>query len=503
MGKRLKNPLIAAVSFRCETCLMVLLISLAIMFCGCNESRQPQNLLLIVSDALRRDIVSCYGGPAHTPNIDRLAREGTVFDNAYCTAPTTMPSAVSMLTGCYSRTFAFDQRTVYLDYLDQRVPSTFFRVGDGLRTFTEAMRDRGVDTRVSMENGLVRVCNLLQGFSRLREKNQLTAAQRRHVEKQLNFCEENKSYKAMYGTLDYLIRAKADQPFFLFKWIFDPHFPYDPPPRFLSAANALAATLPRPQNFYTDLKDAELRAKLDNNRMNLAEQKYLRALYRAEVESVDHRVGAILKALEAGGQRDRTLIVFTSDHGECLGDYAMYGHGRAVHPPLVRVPLIFSGPGIPRGRRVASLISHLDLTPTLAEIFRIHDTAFMQGKSYAGIFRGEQLPDREVYFDFFSNVLELWTGVDAILSAKKQLVVDRRQATHRSSLYDLLADPAAVNDVAARNASVVNKLFSRIQAIRRENQKLMRVHSGLVADNLDAAAEREKTRRLLQSLGYL
>ena len=62
--------------------------------------RRPRHLVIIVSDALRRDVLGCYGGAAHTPNIDRLAREGTLFENAYSTAPTTMPSAVAMLTGC-------------------------------------------------------------------------------------------------------------------------------------------------------------------------------------------------------------------------------------------------------------------------------------------------------------------------------------------------------------------------------------------------------------------
>ncbi|HDP94902.1 MAG TPA: hypothetical protein ENN40_06035 [Candidatus Aminicenantes bacterium] len=483
--------------------LAILALVAAAWALGCGWSNQPRNVVLVVSDALRMDMLGCYGGSAHTPHIDRLAREGTLFENAYSTAPTTMPSAVSMLTGCYSRTFTFDNRTVYLDFLNKRVPSAFFRVGDGVRMPAEAMADRGIDTRVSMENGLVRVCNLLQGFSRLPEKKQLPEARCREIEKKLDFHQESEAYEAMYGTLDYLLHTNPKQPFFLFKWIFDPHSPYDPPARFRAAVDAGAGNLPQPWTFYSDFKNAGLRAKLDNNRMSNAEQNYVNALYRAEVESVDHRVGAILKALDAGGQRNRTLVVFTADHGECLGDYGMYGHGRAVHPPLVRVPLIYSGPGIPKSRRVATVISHLDLTPTLVELLKVHDTSFMQGVSYAGIFRGNHLPDREVYFDYFSNVLNAWTGVDGLLSEGFQLVVDRRQGEPEFHLFDFSLDPAAAKDVAAANAAIVRRLFARLQVIRRGNRSLLLEHAGLVRGDLDPAKEREKARKLLKSLGYL
>ena len=481
----------------------ILMLATAAWTCSCGGSRQPRNLVLIVSDALRMDMLGCYGGPARTPHIDRLARQGTMFVNSYSTAPTTMPSAVSMLTGCRARTYTFDHRMVYLDYLDKRMPSAFFRVGDGVRTLAEVMAEKGFDTRVSMENGLVRVCNLLQGFSRLPGGGLLPPQRRREIEERLDFSRENKAYDAMYGPLDFLLQEHSGKPFFLFKWIFDPHSPYDPPPRFRAGVENLAAQLPRPGIFYSGFKDPVLREKLENNRVSQAERDYISALYRAEVESVDHRVGAILKALEARGSRRHTLVVFTADHGECLGDYGMYGHGRAVHPPLVRVPLIFSGPGIPRGRSVKAVISHLDLTPTLAELFKINGTSAMQGKSYDGVFRGRALSDRDVYFDYFSNVLEEWTGVDGLLSEGFQLVVDRRQGAPRFHLYDLSRDPASVRDTAAAMTRTVQRMFARLQEIRKNNRALLLEHAGMVRGDLDPGAEREKARRLLESLGYL
>lgn len=488
---------------RAKLCAGVLVLVTAAWAGSCSRPNQPRNLLLIVSDALRMDMLGCFGGPAHTPHIDRLAREGTLFENAYSTAPTTMPSAVAMLTGCYSRTFTFDHRTVYLDYLDKRVPSAFFRVGDGVRMPAETMAEAGVDTRVSMENGLVGVCNLLQGFTRLPGKKQLPESRRREIREKLGFKEESVAYEAMYGTLDYLLHPNPEQPFFLFKWIFDPHSPYDPAPRFRAPVDAGTVPLPHPGTFYSDFKNAALRAKLDNNRMTPAERSYITALYRAEVESVDDRVGAILNALDAGGQRNRTLVVLTSDHGECLGDYGMYGHGRGVHPPLVRVPLIYSGPGIPKGQRVKTVISHLDLTPTLVELLKVQQTSPMQGVSYAGIFRRNKLPDREVYFDYFSNLLDSWTRVDGLLREGFQLVVDRRQGDPEFHLFDLSADPAATKDVAAAKAATVRRLFARLQVIRSKNRLLLLEHAGLVRGDLDPAMEREKARKLLQSLGYL
>ena len=475
----------------------------AVWVAGCASPRRPRHLVLIVSDALRRDVLGCYGGSAYTPNIDRLVREGTVFDNAYSTAPTTMPSAVSMLTGCYARTFTFDHRMVYLDYLDKRVPSAFFRVGDGVRMLAEVLKDRGVDTRVSMENGLVRVCNLLQGFDRLPGCKGLTPAAREAVETRLDFHAEDSAFAALFGPLDFLLNADPRKPFFLFTWIFDPHAPYNPAPRFRAAVDAAAGHLPRPGDFYSNPKDAELRWRLDNNRLTIPEKDYLTALYRAEVEAVDFRVGALLRALDAQGLRKHTLVVFTADHGECLGDYDMYGHGRAVHPPLVRVPLVFSGPGIPRGMRVPTVVSHLDLTPTLVEMFSVTGTSFMQGCSYAAAFRRKTLQDRDVYFDYFSNVLEEWLEVDGLLSGGFQLVVDRRGEAIRFTLHHLVSDPAAGRDVAADHPDVVRRLFARLQGFRRRNRPLLLEHAGKVRGNLDPAAEREKARLLLESLGYL
>lgn len=480
-----------------------LLLATAVLAAGCARPRRPRNLVVIVSDALRRDILGCYGGPARTPYIDELAREGTVFDQAYSTSPTTMPSAVSMLTGCHARTFTFDHRMVFLDYLDKKVPSAFFRVGDGVRMLAEVMAETGFDPRASIENGLVRACNLLQGFSLLPRGGDLSLERKRKIEEELGFHGENLSERAMYGTLDFLLHADREKPFFLFKWIFDPHSPYDPPPRFRAGVDAAAGDLPRPGPFYSDFRNPDLRAKLDNSRMNRVEREYIAALYRAEAESVDQRVGAILKALEANGSRRETLVIFTADHGECLGDYGMYGHGRAVHPPLIRVPLIFSGPGIPRGRRIPSVISHLDLTPTLAEIFKVQGISPMQGRSYAGVFRGEKLRDRDVYFGYFSNVLAEWTGVDAYLGGGCLLIVDRRQGRPQFRLYDRNLEPERNVDMSSSRPGTVNRLFKQIQEIRKKNRELVREHARLLRENLDSAAEIEKTRRLLESLGYL
>ena len=127
------------------------------------------NIIMIVSDALRADMPGCYGGNAKTPHIDWLAEKGVLFENAYSTAPCTMPASVSMLTGNFSRAYGIIQK----DEHKNRTHQYSFYVNDSEKLFAEALKEIGFDVKMDVENNIAARSNNLQGFEKLREIKQM------------------------------------------------------------------------------------------------------------------------------------------------------------------------------------------------------------------------------------------------------------------------------------------------------------------------------------------
>ena len=218
---------------------------------------------------------------------------------------------------------------------------------------------------------------------------------------------------------------------------------------------------------------------------------------------MDERVGYILKALERTGMLDQSLILFTSDHGESLGEHRHFGHARAIFQELVRVPLIFRGPGIPMGLRVSTVLSHLDLTPTLKDLMRMDAPRDTQGSSYASLFRGGKISRRFLYFDWFSNFLSNWIGVDGAMDASFKLIVKRDKGKFDFTLFDLSKDPGEERNLAEESANVAKRLFARIQNLRKKNMELLKRHVGQLGRGVDPDQVIRRTREKLKSLGYL
>ena len=119
--------------------------------------------------------------------------------------------------------------------------------------------------------------------------------------------------------------------------------------------------------------------------MSEYEIEYVKNLYLAEVESIDERVGYILKALKHTNLMDNTYIIFTSDHGEFLGEEGYIGHGGSFYEETVHIPLIFFGPGIKPGIKLNAYVSHIDLIPTIKDLLGLKYRAKTEGKSYSEI----------------------------------------------------------------------------------------------------------------------
>ncbi len=472
-----------------RACCAVLILVLLVAAGACTGGKPvQQNLLIIVSDALRADVLGCYGGAAPTPNIDQLAAGGVLFERCYSTAPWTWPAAVSMFTGNYPAAYHLTVASLFPEKRPEAVPVTVYYVPDEEQLIGEAFEASGYELRMALQNPLPQRSNSLQGFREL-DPAAVTAERKAAVERVTGpALRQSGSFLAL---LDYLLKAPADRPFCLLGWVLDPHGEYDPPRSFRPRIES-GEPLPHERRYYARLNSRQLKdatAELDQR-----ERSYIEALYRAEVEYVDQRVGRILAVLEHRGLLEHTLIVFTSDHGEAFWEHGYPSHGNTYFEEMVHVPLIFSGPGIASGQRVETPVSHVGLAPTLAELLGIGLSGQVQGASYAGLFSGTEADPAPVYFTGAHQQFQ----VDAILDGRHKLITGTNGS---KELYDLAAEPGETQNIAAEFPEIVERLEGRLLEIREENR---RHRQRLPQADGDDGPEREgELLQQMQALGYV
>ena len=177
--------------------------------------------------------------------------------------------------------------------------------------------------------------------------------------------------------------------------------------------------------------------------MTDADHRQVRAAYYAMCDLIDDSVARVLQALDETGQRENTIVVFMSDHGEMLGDHGLYFKGPHFYDPAIRVPLVLSWPGhFQSGLRVSGLTELIDIAPTLLEASGIPVPSRVQGRSLLPHLRGQADPERHrssVYCEYYNS----WTHSDAYATMLRtdshKLVV--YHGTDQGECYDLRADP--------------------------------------------------------------
>ena len=456
---------------------------------ACARAERPTNVLLIVADTLRADAVDCVDAPDRTPQLCALAARGVWFERAYSSAPWTPPSSVALFTGNHPTAYAAG--TV-------GEGTRTYRVGEAERLFGEQLAERGYTLHHDVENELAVRSGGLQGFEPLHGRVPDVPADDAAFVAEIPTDEPR--YRRMRDVVRFLLAAP--EPFFVVRWILDPHAAYAAPERFLEDLRARDGEWPRPLDAYRGLghKRAAERLRAVAPTLSDAEIALVRTLYDREVASVDERVGFALEALRRGGLEERTLVVVTSDHGEGFGEHGIFLHGKSLHEELVRVPLIVAGPGVAGGRRVDALVSSVDVAATLHEWVGIAPDAPLQGRSFADLLRGEpaDAAPRAVYLSS-SNGTEF--GVDAWIEGDEKLV---GLADGGYALYDLAADPGERRDLAAERPERVAALAASLEQVRAESTaRRERAAEGGPAAGGEGAAAEDETLEALRALGYV
>lgn len=292
------------------------------------DGKQTFNLptiVLVSIDCLRADHVGAYGySRPTTPAIDALAREATVFEKAFSTAPWTLPSHMSMLTGLLPSLHGatkWEKLPKEVEYLPELLDTA------GYRTV-------GVVSWVYLSQ--------VYGFERGFDFYQV--------------LDEPKDTDVVDATLKQLKRG-AGRPQFLFVHLYHPHWPYLPPPDLLARLGG------RPRDISTLLeKTSTVSTPADET-----ERREVIRLYDAEVASADRQVGRLMEALKKDGLYDGALVIVTADHGEAFLEHGHWQHSRTLYDELTHVPLVVKFPGERKGSRWSKLVSTVDIFVTAAE----------------------------------------------------------------------------------------------------------------------------------------
>ena len=451
------------------------------------------NVVVIVPDALRADALSCYGGEADTPNIDWLAENGAQFLNAYATSPWTSPSSVSLLTGYYASIFEVGKRELITDEGRHFKPAYF--VPDSITTLPEALAGFGYDVCLQHNNHNAVVSNSFQGF---RVLGRLSNEEQDRIVATLNIDDSLIHTGGSVSPLIDFIFKSGGRPFFSIIWLADPHSPYNPVEKYYNRIRFNRSELPRPTEYYSSHENFHT---WEYEATTETEQKYIRELYLAEVESVDERVGHVIKALQHSNLLEKTYIILTSDHGEAFGEHGYYSHATSFYEQLLRVPLIYYGPDVQKTLKITTTVSNISLMPTLKELLGASYHEASLGESYAPLLQGKALKPRALYYDGLHKYVPLKTEfIDAIRINDYKLIT---LEPNEFELYDVAKDPDELENLAAESPGLVREMFREIMKIRNDNTSIQGAYfkpSDL--NKTEQITNRDLIERL-KALGYI
>jgi len=448
------------------------LLMTAFLVSGCGSAERGSSVIIISVDTLRADHVSALGYERETtPNIDKLFEKSAVFTNAIVPRPKTTPSMVSMMTGLYPA-----RHGVHRLLQPLRADIT---------TLAEVLKEHDYRTAAFVSNyvliselsGLDQGFDLYDDFVTERELNR--DFYERHAEESIGLALE-------------WLRANHREPFFLWIHLQDPHGPYRPPSPYdekfrSSETNEIAPKLIPAYQRLGDLTDAN---------------RYI-DYYDGEIRYLDKHVGTLIDEISRLNIADDTLVVFTADHGESLGEHRYYfDHGARVYDATVSVPLSLSLPAVMPAARISQQASLIDLFPTVLDLLRIENSYGSDGESLLPVVRGES--EHAPY-----GFIEGFKGLRAVRTEEWKLIftLDGQRRVVRKELYDLAADPGEARNIILSKSAVAARLEKPLlDWIAREPKDDHRDKDYLGENWVYGPKKRplsDDMRQRLRSLGYV
>lgn len=353
-----------------------------------------KSVLLLTLDTTRFDALSCLGGPPGlTPNLDQLASEGILYEQARTVAPTTLPSHASMLTGLYPL-----RHGLHVNGIDA--------LGETATTVAEQLSAAGVDSAAFVASVVLdESYGLDQGFG------QYDQVERPEVKLSAHY-ERRDAEQMVDAALPWLLERGA-RPYFAWIHFFDPHAPYTNRPRFLASGNG--------------------------------------SPYLGEVAFMDHHIGRLLESLETQGLLRSTLVIVVGDHGESLGDHGEETHGMFCYEPVMRVPFIVRYPrGHRAGERSSEIVSVVDVGPTICAALGVA----LPAADGQALYKQRVEPERGVYVESLYGYSNYgWSQIVGWVDARRKFLHSSLPELYDLSsdpgeLHNLLGSAASSDEVA-------------------------------------------------------
>jgi len=335
---------------------LCLLIAVALfMLTVATKKKIKPNVVLIVVDTLRADHLSTYGYHRNTsPHIDMIAKTALVFEKHFSTSCWTLPSHASLFTGLFPLDAGATSETLLLPFSKTTVAEVFQKNGyqtSGFVCNSWLTKDRG----------------FAQGFS---QYSQIWLPENHQGVKKDHQMLENAAVSQMLSWLD---NYKKEAPFFMFSNLNGVHLPYRPPA--LHQEKFLSKTVSQTQIDFCKSLTSCWSSMAGETKISAEDYDVLNALYDAEINYLDEQIGALFAKLKEKELLKNTIFIITSDHGENIGEHDRIDHMMSMYDTTLHIPLIVHMPdGI--GKRVPSLVSMIDVAPSILSACGIADDDF-------------------------------------------------------------------------------------------------------------------------------
>jgi arylsulfatase A-like enzyme len=424
---------------------MLLLLLAPLASCG-GDSPRGANVLLITLDTTRADHLGVYGHPGgRTPVLDRLAREGALFQFAIADVPVTLPSHTTIMTG--------------LPALGHGVRyNVGYRVADETATLAEALRRRGYGTAAIISSLVLDAqFGLDQGFDLYDDDLDpgyvMQDPTRFGAQTQWLPKGDRRADQAVEHALRWL-REDAPTPFFLWLHIYDPHFPFDPPHPW--------------------------------GRTN-------KSLYASEIQFTDRQLKRVFDWFAESGAESKTVVFVTADHGEGLDQHREDGHGIFLYDEVICVPLVVRAPGrVPGATVLPQQVRTIDIAPTALELAGHSAKDFGMGGSLVPLLTGRgAAPDSLAYSESIkSKIYYAGSGLKSVRSVRGKYIL-----APRAEYYDLALDPGERSNALDEKPEVA--------AARADLERMVHDILGLGLTKAVSHDPDEQTLDALRSLGYV
>ena len=440
------------------------------------SSTQP-NIILIITDQQRFDTIRALGFPyVDTPNLDRLVGEGVTFTNAFITAPSCAPARASLFTGYYPHTTGILKNADQWrhSWVESLAESGYYCVNVGKMHTWPFETSCGFHERYVVENK----DRYLEGRYYFDEWDKGLRA-RGLVKQQRVLYRQRPDYHERLGAFEWELpedthpdffvgdmatwwvetKPKREEPLFLEVGFPGPHPPYDPVPRY--AERYLDRELPLPE--FTDEEIASQPPAFQAMRVHNTEVDHdsiayslnptreqlhrQRAFYLANVTMIDEKIGQLLEALDAKGYLEDAVVVFTSDHGDCLSDH---GHSQkwTMYDIITRTPVIVWAPGrFEGGKQIDTLCQQMDVGPAILELAGVPLPETIEAQSLLPSLQGEPWEGREHVFAEHSRdgILQETEFMTMVRSPEFKLVHFLGEPF--GQLFDLVNDPGEIHNL--------------------------------------------------------